>query len=67
VWTAIVAHPTKAAALSAKAGDKVSRYDIADDATWANKVLLSFPLKQCGGAKPATPPLDQSVSLTQLA
>jgi twinkle protein len=37
VCTAIVAHPTKAAALSAKAGDKVSLYDISDGATWANK------------------------------
>jgi hypothetical protein len=40
VWTAIVAHPTKAAALSAKAGDKVSLYDISDGATWANKAEL---------------------------
>jgi twinkle protein len=40
VCTAIVAHPTKAAALSAKAGDKVSLYDISDGATWANKAEL---------------------------
>ena len=31
---------TKAAALSAKAGDKVSLYDISDGATWANKAEL---------------------------
>ena len=40
VCTAIVAHPTKAAALSAKNGDKVSLYDISDGATWANKAEL---------------------------
>jgi twinkle protein len=40
VCTAIVAHPTKAAALSAKGGDKVSLYDISDGATWANKAEL---------------------------
>ena len=32
-----------AAALSAKAGDKVSLYDISDGATWANKAELRHP------------------------
>ncbi|NNM75040.1 AAA family ATPase [Enterovirga aerilata] len=40
VCTMVVAHPTKAAALSAKNGDPVSLYDISDGATWANKAEL---------------------------
>ena len=37
VCTVVVAHPTKSAAASVKAGEPMSLYDIADGATWANK------------------------------
>lgn len=40
VCTVVVAHPTKAAGLSVKAGEPMSLYDIADGATWANKAEI---------------------------
>lgn len=40
VCTAIVAHPTKAAALSVRSGEPISLYDISDGATWANKAEI---------------------------
>ncbi|GJD73115.1 AAA family ATPase [Methylobacterium goesingense] len=40
VCTIVVAHPTKAAGLSVKAGEPMSLYDIADGATWANKAEI---------------------------
>jgi twinkle protein len=40
VLVAIVAHPTKSAALAVKNGDPISLYDISDGAVWANKAEL---------------------------